>query len=68
MFKCLAQANYVDHCVVMDAFRRLIIGSANEYPVILSVQNLKRSAVDDATNVGVSELQEVVDQTTLGCN
>ena len=63
----LVQANYVDHCVVVDGCRHLIIDSANECPVTLSKKNLKRFAGDSANNARVVDVREVVDQTTRPC-
>lgn len=58
-----AMLNYADHCVVVDADRKLILDSASNYPVVLSEGNLARCGGDDATRVRVSEVREAIDQT-----
>ena len=59
----LMQTKFVDHCVVVDACRSVIIDSANEFPVRLTEVNLRLCAGDDATRVRVSEVRELIDQT-----
>lgn len=57
----LMQVNVVDHVVCVDANRKLILDSAEEYPLKLSAEALKLCAGDNCSNPRMVEVVEIVD-------
>ena len=55
----LKQRNVVDHCVVVDGVRGLILDSAEEYPLRLSAEALRLCGGSAATNLEVAEAREI---------
>ena len=60
---CLKQHGIVDHCVAIDANRGIILDSAARYPFMLCEEILKRLGGDEAQNLQVAEVRELLLQT-----
>lgn len=56
----LCHTKVVDHCVIIDANRNLIFGSAGKNPVRLSVEALKICEDDKANKFDVAEGRELL--------
>lgn len=54
--------NKVDHCIVFNARRCIVVDILNRYPMQLSKQVLKLAGGSNAVNVLVGELWELVPQ------
>lgn len=54
------QENVVDHAVAIDAARNVIIDSAENFGIELSVSNLKRCGGNDSTDLRVVEVRQVI--------
>ena len=55
----LVQGNEVDHCVVIDGNRQLILDSAENYPIRLSAECLRLCGGDEVPNLQVAEIREL---------
>ena len=58
----LTQAHVVDHCVVIEALKRLIRGSASPYPPDLSDDVLRSRRGDKASRLRIAEVRELFKQ------
>ena len=58
----LVQHRVVNHAVVIDAHRKLIIDSEEEYPLTLTEAVLRKCGGEEADNLQVEDLRLIVDQ------
>lgn len=52
----------VDHCILIIMNRRVVIGSAERYPLTLSTDILRLFGGDAASNLVVDQVREFVSQ------
>jgi len=55
----LEQHAVVDHCIVIDAKRKWILDSAEDYPIRLSAATVRMCGGSEATKLGVAEVREL---------
>ena len=57
----LAQHRVLNHAVVVDAHRKLIVDSEEEYPLSLTEAVLRKCGGEEADNLQVEDLRLLVD-------
>ena len=60
----LVQHGVVNHAVVVDARRKLIIDSEEKYPLTLTEEVLRKCGGEEAENLQVEDLRLILDQST----
>ena len=56
----LVEPKVVDHCLVIDGKRRLIIDSAEPFPLFLTEDVLRRCGGSEAKNLIVAEVRQIL--------
>ncbi len=56
----LGQLDVVDYCVVVDAYQALIYDSAEDYPICLRAETLRKCGGDDAQNLRVLQIRQII--------